>query len=206
MRRAQTRRLHRARLGAVRRLLSDLRRRLVQPAMRGARMGAISARQAITRSTPRRRARVRPARPTSAVRRTLMTQAAATFTKARLGSTLTMTRSAPATPASCCCAPVWPGLARPAEAPQGTMGYSRVLRGTQGVLWGYSRIPRRSARRRSTRHMVTCARPLWLGSTAAVRACNGCGYSTDRRGTDWVLTTCTTLSVHWSTARGRGRP
>ncbi len=43
---------------------------LVQPAMRGVRMGAISARQAISRSSTRRRARRRPrqpARPTSAV-------------------------------------------------------------------------------------------------------------------------------------------
>jgi hypothetical protein len=91
--------------------------------MRGARMGAISARQAITRSTPRRRARLRPrqpARPTSAVRRILPTQAAATFTRATMvGATSTPLRSAPATPACSCCAPVRPVLARPAQAPRG---------------------------------------------------------------------------------------
>ncbi len=54
----------------LRRLLPDQRRRLVQPAMRWARMGAIGARQAITRSSTRRRARRRPwlpASPTAAV-------------------------------------------------------------------------------------------------------------------------------------------
>ena len=149
MLRAQTRRLHRARLGAVRRLLPDLRRLLVQPATRGARMGAISARQAITRSTPKRRARVRPrqpARPTAIARRTLTTQAAASFTSTwAVGSSSTPTRSAPAPPARSCCAPVRPVLARPAEAPQGAIGlltltgyhgYHGVLQGNHGVLTG----------------------------------------------------------------------
>ena len=171
MRHAQTRRLHRARLDAVRSLLPDLRRRLVQPATRGARMGAISARQAITRSSTRRRARVRqrqPARPTAAMRRILPIQAAATFTRATtLGATSTPTRSAPARPARSCCAPVRPGLARPAEAPSGTMGYSRRT-------MGYSSMPHRGSRRRSTRHM---------------------GLK-DRWGTNWVLPACTRLCEH----------
>ena len=183
-------------------MLPDLRRRLVQAATRGARMGAINARQAITRSTPRRRARVRPrqpARPTSAVRRTLTTQAAASFTKARLGSTLTMTRSAPATAASSCCAPVRPGLARPAEAPQGTMGYSRGTTGHSRRTMGVLKYPPSERKE----HMVGCARPPCLGSRAAVRACQGCcWYSTDRWGTNWALLACTTLSVHWATAVG----
>ena len=123
------------------------RRRLVQSATRGARMGAIGARQAITGSTLRRRARRRPrqpARPTSAVRRILPTQAAASFTWATtLGSTSTPTRSAPATPARCCCAPVRPVLARPAEAPRGvddssSLGHSRGTLGYTRATIGYS--------------------------------------------------------------------
>jgi hypothetical protein len=83
------------------------------------------------------------------VRRILPTQAAATFTRATIGSTLTPMRSAPANPAQSCCAPVRPGLARPAEAPRGVddssllvysqanIGYSRATIGIfTGYFWG----------------------------------------------------------------------
>jgi hypothetical protein len=121
---------------ALRRLLPDLRRRFVQPAMRGARMGAISARHVFMRSSTRRRARLRPpqpARPTTAVGRTLTPQAAATLNSG-VESASTPTRSAPASAAArSCCAPVRPVLARPAKAPSGTMG----------VFLGYYRGSRR---------------------------------------------------------------
>jgi hypothetical protein len=135
MLRAHARRLHRARLGAMRSLLPELRRHLVQPATRGARMGAIGARQAITRLSTRRRARLRPkqpARPTPAVRRSRPPQAAATFTKAMVGSSSTPTRSAPASAARSCCAPVRPiSHCRPR--------HRGVLLGTHGVLSGTHR-------------------------------------------------------------------
>jgi hypothetical protein len=133
--RAQTRHLHRARWGAVRRLLPDPRRRLVQPATRGARMGAIGARQAITRSSTRRRARLRPrqpARPTTAVRRIRPTQAAATVSRVMANSTSTPTRSAPASAARSCCAPVRPIW-------HGRPMHRRVLLGTHAVLSGTHR-------------------------------------------------------------------
>jgi hypothetical protein len=189
MRRAQTRRLHRARLGAVRRLLPDLRRRLVQPGMRGARMGAISARQAITRSSTRWRARLRPrqpARPTSAESRNQTPQAAATLTDASMGSTSTMPRSAPANPASAspargCCAPVWPVLARPAEAPQGSIGYSRVLWGLKEAL---------------------DAAHGWMLTASATGLYSRCGYSTDRKGYSQGTDDVHHFVRAWSTARG----
>ena len=141
--RAQTRHLHRARLGAVRRLLPDPRRRLVQPATRGARMGAIGARQAISRSTTRRRARLRPrqpARPTSAVRRSLPTQAAASFTRTTMVSTLMPTRSVPENAARSCCAPERPislGRRRHYRVLWGTHGGThRLPWGTHGILLG----------------------------------------------------------------------
>ncbi len=133
--RAQTRDLHRARLGAVRRLLPDPRRRLVQPATRGARMGAISARQAITRSSTRRRARLRPRQPariTSAVRRIRPTQAAATLSSVMATSSSTPTRSAPASAARSCCAPVRP-------ISHGRPRRRGVLSGTHAVLSGTHR-------------------------------------------------------------------
>ncbi len=99
-------------------------------------MGAISARQAITRSSTRRRARLRPrqpARTTSAVRRIRPPQAAATFTRATMvGSTSTPTRSAPASAARSCCAPVRPiSHGRPRQR--------GVLLGTHAVLSGTHR-------------------------------------------------------------------
>jgi hypothetical protein len=72
-------------------------------------------------------------------------------------------------------------LARPDEALSGYYGGKQVCRiGAQGGA------------RRGTR-LDGCARPPCLGSRAAVRACQGCsGYSTVRLGTHRVLTTCTT--------------
>ena len=46
-------------------------------------------------------------------------------------------------------------LARPDEALSGYYG-------THGVLWGHTSVPHRGSSRRSTRHMVTCARPPCL--------------------------------------------
>ncbi len=175
------------------------RRRVVQPAMRGARMGAISARQAITRSTSRQHARLRPRQPassTSAVRRILPLQVAATFPRALVGSSSTPTRSALASPERSCYAPV-----RPFVDDSSSRGYSRGTMGTMGVF-KYCRIerlllPHRRSRRRSMRHMVGCARPLCMGSRAAGKACEGRSwYSTVCWGMHRVLPTCTTLSVH----------
>ncbi len=136
--RAQSRDLHRANSGAVRSLLPDPRRRLVQRATRGARMGAISARQAITRSSTRRRARLRPRQPArttiAAVRRVRPTQAAASsaIVMADSTSSSTPTLSAPASAARSCCAPVRPiSLGRPRH-----LG---VLFGTHAVLSGTHR-------------------------------------------------------------------
>jgi hypothetical protein len=75
-----------------------------------------------------------------------------------LVSTLTTPRSAPASAARSCCAPVRPVLARPAEAPlgctmghsRGTPGYSRGTIGYSRAAMGYTSIPHRSPRRRST--------------------------------------------------------
>jgi hypothetical protein len=140
--------------------------------MRGARMGAISARQAITGWSTRRRARVRlrqPAKPTLAVRRYLTCQAAATFSSTTVvGSTSTPTWSASASPACSCFAPVWPVLhGRPRHCQQFTgvlTGYSQATTGYYGVL-----KPRSSLGYSRAGH----ARPLCLGSRAAVKACNG---------------------------------
>jgi hypothetical protein len=147
---------------------------LVQPATRGARMGAISARQAIMRSSTRRRARLRPkqpARPTSGVRRIRPAQAAATFTEAMVASTSTPTRSAPASAARSCCALVRPishGRRRHCGVLLGCSqgvhtGYHGAPTGYYGVLmgytWGYTRIaphtsiPHLGSRWRSTRHL-----------------------------------------------------
>ena len=174
------------------------RPRLVQPATRGARMEAIGARQAITRSTTRRRARERPrqpARSTAIVRRYQTPQAAATLTRELgrdqlAGSTLTPMRSAPASPARSCCAPVRPVLARPAEAPQGAIGlltltgyhgYHGVLQGNHGVLTGYYKVTQvcrmgaqGGARRRST-WLDAHGLPAWARELAAKarKKCSG---------------------------------
>ena len=116
-------------------MLPDRRWRLVQPATRGARTGAISARQAITRSSTRRRARLRPrqpARTTITVRRNLFSRVAASLSSVLAGSSSTPTRSAPASLARSCCAPVRPiSLGRPR--------HRGVLVGTHGVLSGTHR-------------------------------------------------------------------
>ncbi len=218
-------------------MLPDRRRHLVQPATRGARMGAISAPQAITRSSTRRRARLRPrqpARPTSAVSCILPTQVAATFTRlTTLGSTSTPTRSAPASAARSCCAPVrrlssgrlrhrsasmiaahWAAHGLPLGA-HGVLWGTRgavwgtpvVLWGTHGVLWGtqVSRIGAQGGARRGTR-LDGCARPLCLGARAAAKARKKCsGYSTDRRGYSSSTHDVHQFVLGLFTTPGRGR-
>ncbi len=221
-------------------MLPDQRRRLVQPATRGARTGTIGARQAITRSTPRRRARLRPrqpARPTAAVRRHLTCQAAATrtFTWAPIVSTSTPTRSAPATPARSCCAPVRPVLARPAEAPRGvddssslgysraTMGYSRATmgytRGTMGysrATMGYTRgfIAARKYPASGLKEALDAALgwmdahglPAWARELLRSHARSALGTPPTAGGTHRVLTACTTPSVDYLPQQAEGGP
>jgi hypothetical protein len=96
-------------------------------------------------------------------------------------------------------------------------GATRVLHGRlkhHRILWyslGYyggtqvSRIGAQGGARRGTwsgTHGLS-----WLGLRAAVRACKGCsGYSTDRRGTNLVLTMCTTSCVHPQLHQAEGGP
>jgi hypothetical protein len=63
----------------------------------------------------------------------------------------------------------------------GRLRHHRVVWGTHGVLWG--------SRRRSN------AAHGWMLTASATGLYSCCGYSTDRRGTHRVRTTCTTSCV-----------